>query len=140
MSHTHAHPHAHTPEQQDSPDAWHTHYTDEPAPQHAHGENIAAGQVFIFGAAGFVILVAVIIAVIAYYTWYMTSLKVKLVEQGPFATAAPMNGAAEEARSRMPSNSDSQWAPVDASKGIYQTTLSKAMEKVVAKYQSAGSK
>ena len=137
MSH-HPHEHAHTTEQHDAPDAWHTHYSDEALPQHAHGENIASGQVFAFGAAGFVILVAVIGAVVVYYNWYLTSLEVKLVEQAPFnpsAQGGPFNAAAEAARAKMPSNDKSQFEKVDPAKGTYQVTLDKAIEMTVSKYQ-----
>ncbi|MGH7130784.1 MAG: hypothetical protein ACREJO_02430 [Phycisphaerales bacterium] len=142
MSHNHPHPHehAHTTEQHDAPDAWHTHYSDETLPQHAHGENIASGQVFAFGAAGFIILVAVIGAVVVYYNWYLTSLEEKLVEQAPFATDAfggAMNATAEAARAKMPSNDKSQFEKIDGAKGTYQVTLDKAIEMTVSKYQQA---
>jgi hypothetical protein len=70
---SHDHPKHVTPDEHDPPDAWHQHSVEE-KPQHAHGEVANAGLIMGVGLLMFLGLVATVVIVYGYYTWYTTKL------------------------------------------------------------------
>ncbi len=74
MSHEQAqahHPAHETAPMHDAIDAWHDHSHDE-KPQNAHSEVGNAAMITGVGVALFLVIVAAVVAVYAYYTWYIT--------------------------------------------------------------------
>lgn len=70
MAH-HAHHHVEeTPPLHDPIDPWHDHTKDE-KPQHAHAEVGNARAIIGIGVGLFMIIVLSVVAVYAYYTWYL---------------------------------------------------------------------
>lgn len=88
-------PHDHlthvTPDEHDAPDAWHQHSAQE-KPQHSHGEVANARLIIGVGALMSALLVATVVIVYGYYTWYTT----KLLDKQELAN--PGNGLELEAR------------------------------------------
>lgn len=70
---SHDHPKHVTPDEHDPPDSWHQHAAEE-KPQHAHGEVANPGLILGVGALMFAGLVATVVIVYGYYTWYTTDL------------------------------------------------------------------
>lgn len=70
------------------PDAWHTHTTDEPMPQHEHASEIAARRIIWMGVIGFILLAIVCQATIEYFKYYAQRLKVDREEGAPLYVAA----------------------------------------------------
>lgn len=73
MSHAYPH-HAHsheTPPLHDPIDAWHDHSHDE-KPQQAHAEVGNAGAIMGIAIALFMVIVASVLVVYGYYTWFIT--------------------------------------------------------------------
>lgn len=83
MSDTHAHPKHHHQQLVSPPDkidGWHTHTTDEPMPQPAHGEDTQGSRIFIIGTLGFLIIVVSVVATILYWNAYTTTAEYERVE------------------------------------------------------------
>lgn len=75
MSTTHGHHHQQLESAPDTPDAWHTHTTAEPAPQAAHASDIDFRKVFWLGVIGFLIIGVTTQATWEYFKYYATQLR-----------------------------------------------------------------
>lgn len=90
MSDTHHHPKHHqmVVTAHEHPDAWHTHTTDEPEPQHEHAGEIASRRIILFGVVGFILLAVVCQATIEYFKYYAQQVRVDREEGAPTHVAA----------------------------------------------------
>lgn len=76
----HHHPHQHTPDAHEVPDAWHQHTADEGVPQEEHGGKANAALIAISLLATVAFLVMTIAVIVLYFTTYTTRLRVERVE------------------------------------------------------------
>lgn len=90
MSDQHHHPKHHqmVVTEHEHPDAWHTHTTDEPEPQHEHAPEIAAKRIIAFGVVGFILLAIVCQATIEYFKLYAKQIREEREEGAPVHVAA----------------------------------------------------
>jgi flagellar basal body-associated protein FliL len=133
MSHGH---HSTTPHVAEKPDAWHTHTSDEPAPQAAHAENIHGPTVMLYGIAIMVFIAVFVIATVVYFNWYTNRLEIAIQERLDLTEGAPpIQAEYNRIRSEIEAQQASfGWA--NAEKGLIRIPLEKAMERVVTDYQS----
>lgn len=130
--------HPHTPEIVEPPDQWHAHTADE-KPQEAHGENVNAPIVLIYGTVAFVFIAVCVVATAIYFNWYATRLKIDreerpdLVESGVPSVRDQYNALRADVAKQM---TEYGWA--DSTTNTYRIPLAKARERVLAQYQSAG--
>lgn len=131
-----------SPDQHDAPDAWHTHTTSEPLPQHAHAENIDTRTVAIFGIGGFLLIVGAVLATVVYFNWYKNQLITQRVEfndpgLAP-ATGTRPEGLQDDALARRAKILEQQVTPNYAvtkpDTGAVRIPLPMAMKKIEERY------
>lgn len=125
-----AHHHAHTPEEHEPPDVWHTHTAAE-KPQTPHAENISHGTVLVFGVGGFLIIAFTVVAMIVYFNWYKTGLMAERTEGVQTHVAA----LADRAKALEQDFRTIGWA--DAQTGAVRLTLEAARQRVIEQYAGA---
>ncbi len=132
---SHGHQHQTTAHDAEAPDAWHTHTIDE-HPQQAHAENIDAPRVIVVGVIGFLIVVASILFVVVYFSWYVNRLK---TEREAFVetTGQPaIHTPALSARAEILNSAFTTHGVVNAEQQTVRVPMTSAMNRVVEMYKS----
>lgn len=130
-------PKAHTPDNLEVPDQWHTHTIHE-HPQEAHGEQLDGLKVFIVGLAGYLLTVATIAVVSIYFISYKNNDQISFEEfpERAVGDAGAVQKPALDARaavlSGVFSNKNPTWTDPEA--GKVTISLDQAMAKVIDKY------
>ncbi len=137
-----SHPTAHTPEEHELPDQWHSH-TIEEHPQQAHGESLDGIKVFIIGLAGYLLTVACIAVVAVYFISYKTNDQIQFEEypERAIGDSAAIQKPALDTRSailtELATNKNPVWTDPEA--GKVSISLEKAESKVIEAYSKRSS-
>lgn len=133
-----SHPTAHTPENHEAPDQWHSHSVHE-HPQEAHGESLDGIKVFIIGLAGYLLTIATITVVTVYFISYKNNDQISFEEfpervKGQEASAIQKHALDDRAAvlHNKFANKTPTWTDPEA--GKVSISIDQAMDKVVAKY------
>lgn len=132
---SHGHQHQTTAYEPEAPDAWHTHTIDE-HPQQAHAENVDARSVIIVGILGFGIVIASILFVVVYFSWYVNRLK---TEREAFVetTGQPaIHTPALSARAEILNSAFTTFGVVNAEQQTVRVPINAAKDRVIEMYKS----
>jgi hypothetical protein len=130
-------PTAHTPEEHEAPDAWHSHTVSE-HPQEAHGESLDGIKVFIIAVAGYILTVATIAVVTVYFVSYKNNDQIQFEEYperslgDSGAIQKPALDKRETTLKALATNNPPAWTDPEA--GKVTIPLDQAMNKVIEKY------
>ena len=132
-----SHPTAHTPENHEAPDAWHSHSLHE-HPQEAHGESLDGLKVFIIGLAGYLLTIATITVVTVYFVSYKNNDQISFEEFPERSTgeAHAIQKHALDDRAAILNDKFANTTPTwtDPEAGKVTISINQAMEKVITKY------
>ncbi|MFT3686518.1 MAG: hypothetical protein QM783_16630 [Phycisphaerales bacterium] len=130
-------PKAHTPENHEAPDAWHTHTLHE-HPQEAHGETMDGLKVFLIGLAGYILTIATIAVVAIYFVSYKNTDQINSEEYPErfLGDAGAIQKPALDHRAAVLKSDFSNKTPTwtDPEAGKVTLSMDQAMEKTIAKY------
>ncbi|HZW05967.1 MAG TPA: hypothetical protein VFF65_02495 [Phycisphaerales bacterium] len=127
---------AHTPEEHETPDQWHTHTVEE-HPQEAHGEQLDGIKVFIIGLAGYLLTVATIAVVTVYFVSYKTNDQIQFEEYPERSigdSAALQKPALDKRAAELGNVSGATPVWTDPEAGKVTIPMNQAMDKVIDKY------
>jgi len=126
MSHGH---HQHSAENHEAPDTWHAHGPGE-VPQSAHAEAVDVPQVIAVGIAGFLLIVAAIVATIIYFNWYANGLLIRKVERADlYSNTARVDFEYSEYRKRIEAEL-ANYNVIDAAKKTASTPIDLSKKKI----------
>ncbi len=132
-------PTAHTPENHEAPDQWHSHTIHE-HPMEAHGEQLDGLKVFIIGLAGYLLTVATIAVVTVYFVSYKNNDQISFEEYPERELSVGEAGAVQkpalDIREHVLSGVFENKSPVwtDPEAGKVTISIDQAMGKVMEKY------
>jgi hypothetical protein len=126
----HHHPHQHTPEAHEVPDAWHRHTADEGPPQEEHGGKANPAIIGLSLLATAVFLVLTIAVIVLYFTTYTTRLRTERIE----STVLSKDQLQYKLESSEKLREYSWINPETAHQGIVTIPLQDAKQKVIQKY------
>ncbi|MBY0307664.1 MAG: hypothetical protein K2Q09_02885 [Phycisphaerales bacterium] len=130
-------PAAHTPDNIDAPDVWHTHTVHE-HPQQAHGEQIDGLKVFLIGLIGYLLTVATIAVITVYFVCYKNNDQINFEEypERSLGDAGAVQKPALDARAAALidafANKSPRWTDPEA--GKVTIPMDQAMNKVMDRY------
>ncbi|MDP1663262.1 MAG: hypothetical protein Q8L55_15210 [Phycisphaerales bacterium] len=132
-----SHPTAHTPEEHELPDQWHSH-TVEDHPQQAHGESLDGMKVFIVSLVGYLLTVACIVVVAVYFISYKNNDQIQFEEypERSIGDSAAIQKPALDQRANILTGLASNASPIwtDPEAGKVSIAIEAAERKVIEAY------
>jgi hypothetical protein len=126
----HHHPHQHTADTHEVPDAWHRHTAEEGPPQEEHGGRANAAIIAISLLATAVFLVLTVAVIVLYYTTYTTRLRTERIE----STVLSQGQLQYKLESGEKLREYSWIDPETARQGIVTIPLEDAKQRVIQRY------